>query len=102
VEQIAAKGREFARDAIVFVRVKSQIIQHIEMEPQNSFRFGERALLLAFTQRLRDFQQAIGDALHSGNYDDHLHALRRGPHETGGVQHALGTQQRAAAEFEGD
>src|ERR1700687_3671219 len=54
VEQIAAQGVELASDTVMFVRVKRQVTQHIEMQAQKRFHLQTRPLVLAFIQRLRD------------------------------------------------
>src|SRR3984893_3941905 len=64
MEQIAAKGVELASNAVVFVSIKPQVTQRIEMQTQNGLRLQLRPFVLAFTKRLRDPQQPIGHALH--------------------------------------
>jgi hypothetical protein len=77
-------------------------MENIEMRTQHSFRFRARAFALVLTERLRDPQEAIRNALHRRNHHDHLHLLRHWAYETSGMQHALGTQQGTAAKLKGD
>jgi hypothetical protein len=99
MEQIAAKRIELASNAVVIVRIERQVTQNAEMQVQNGFRVGASALAAALCKRLRDSQQTIRNALHRRNYHDNLHELRYRAHQTGGMQHALGAQQRTAAKL---
>ena len=72
------------------------------VKTEQGFGIGTRALILPFGEKLRDGQKAIGDALHRGEENDNVRAASDRLHQSRGVQHALSTEQRGAAELEGD
>jgi hypothetical protein len=102
MEQIATERAEIARDTLLFVGVERQVMENIEMRTQHCFRFRARAFALVLTERLRDPQEAIRDALHRRNHHHNLRLLRHWANETSGMQHTLGAQQGTAAKLKGD
>jgi hypothetical protein len=53
-------------------------------------------------KRVSDGEKTVSDALHGGDDDADAGSLRGVANEARGVEHAIGTEQRAAAELEGD
>ena len=102
VKQVAAERIEPAGDAIVRVGVECEFAKNIVVQTEHDFGFGTRALIFAFREKLRDGEEAIGYALHRGDDYDNVRAASDRLHQLRGVQHALSTEQRSAAELEGD
>jgi len=102
VEQIAAKELELASDAIVFLGRELEILEHAEVKMDEAFGFVASVSKLSIGKSAGDGQEAVGDTLHRGDDDGDIRGAGGGAYQTGGVQHALGTQQRGAAKFKGD
>jgi hypothetical protein len=84
------------------VLAELQIVKHIKVKVQDEFGFAAGMRELATCESAGNRQEMIGDALHGG--DDHGDAggPRGGANETCGMEHAVRTEKRTAAELEGD
>ena len=100
MEKIAAEKLKTAADAIVLLFAELQILEDIEVEVDEALGFVARVGKFSMGESLRDGEQAIGDALHRGDYDDDAGVFRSLADQAGGVQHSFGTEQRAAAKLE--
>jgi hypothetical protein len=72
------------------------------VERQNEFGFAAGVGKLSINESSRDGQKMIGDTLHSGDDHGDMRRQRSGANETRGVEHAIGTEKRGAAELESD
>jgi hypothetical protein len=102
VKKIGAEKLEFTADAEPIVFFEMQIAQDIEVEFQEIFDFAAGVDEFSIGESASDGKKMIGDAFHRGDDDGDVRDGRGGADETRGVEHALRTEKRAAAEFEGD
>jgi hypothetical protein len=86
----------------VRVGIECEFAKNIVVKTEQDFGIGTRALISTFGKKLRDGEEAIGDALHRGDDYDNVRSASDRLHQPRGVQHALSTEQRRAAELEGD
>jgi hypothetical protein len=101
VKKIAAEQFEFTANPEMVVFFELQIMQHLEVERQENFDFAAGVSKFSVGQSVRDQKKMIGDTLHGGDDHGDERDSRGAAHETRCVEHALRTEQRAAAEFEG-
>ena len=99
VEKIAAEKLETASDTVMLLFAELKILQHMEVVKDNALGFIASVGVLSFGKRTGDREQTIGDALHSGDHDNDAGIPGGCAHQTCGVQHALGSHQRAAAKL---
>jgi len=102
VKKIGAEKLEFTADAEPIVFFEMQIAQDIEVEFQEIFDFAAGVDEFSIGESASDGKKMIGDAFHRGDDDGDVRDGRGGADETRGVEHALCTEKRAAAKFEGD
>ena len=79
-----------------------QIAQDIEVERQEVFDFAACLSEISIGESVSDGKKMIGDTLHGGNDDGYLRDGRGAADKTRGVEHALRTEERTTAKFEGD
>jgi hypothetical protein len=79
-----------------------EIAKHSKVKVQKEFGFAASVREFAVGESVSDGKKMIGDALHGG--DDYCDAgnFRGVANEARSVEHAIGAEQRAAAELEGD
>src|SRR5690348_14829586 len=102
MQKVAAEKLQAAADTLVGLFVEAKFVKHIEMKMKQGFGLGSRARKIAVGERAGDTEQAVGDALHSGDDHDDVRGLRGGAGQRGGVEHSLGPEQRRAAKLKGD
>jgi hypothetical protein len=100
VQQVTTEELNNAADAILLFFAELKILQHIEVEMNDTFGFIPGVRMLALGEEARDGEKPIGNTLHRGDNDDDVRDLDCRADEIGGVQHALGSLQGAAAEFQ--
>jgi hypothetical protein len=102
VEKIATKKLQTATDAVVGLLNKLKILKHVEVQMNYAFGFIARLGKPSFSESSRDGEKMIGDTLHRRDHHNRIGVFDSRTDQTGGVQQALGSKQRAAAELQGD
>jgi len=86
--------------ALLFVEL--QIVKHIEVQIQDELGFVASVSEFAARERPSNGKEMVGDALHGGDNHDDMGRPGGGPNEARGVEHAVRTEKRTAAELESD
>jgi hypothetical protein len=102
VKKVASQELQLAAHAKVILFAEAQIVKNIKVERQDEFGFVARASQFAMGESASDGKKMVGDTLHRGDDQSDVGCPRGATNETRGMEHALRTEKRAAAELEGD
>jgi hypothetical protein len=102
VEKVTSQELQLAAHAKAFLLAELQIVEHIEVKIQEKLGFVASVGEFTAGKRPRNGKEMVSDALHGG--DDHGDTGQPGggSNEACGMEHAVRTEKRTAAKFEGD
>jgi hypothetical protein len=102
VKKIASQELQLAADAQVIHIAELQSVKHIEVKIQDELGFAASVGGLAIGESASNGKKMIGDALHGGDNHGDGGRAGSGANKACGMEHAVRTEERAAAELEGD
>src|SRR5262249_29726508 len=103
VKKIAPEEPKLVKGGTAFFAIESgQLIESVLVKANHGFRLESGTLSISSTDEMSDVEEAIRHSFHRRN--DHNHAGMAGGifYEAGCVEHSFGTEERRAAEFEGE
>jgi len=102
VKKVPSQELQLPAHAKAIVLAELQIAKHHEVKIHDEFGFAAGMRELAIGESASNRKEMIGYALHGGDDHDDVGCPRGGANEACGMEHAVRTEKRTAAELEGD